>query len=133
MVHVSSGYQDRWLDCSDIKTPINNLWSDFKTICLDNLRKHVPSKHTSTRYSQPWCNHIRYMMIYILFESISVVGDIGPSLSFFLFSPHFHLTHKTAKLFCNIYDFHHCIIVINTLLVTSRYQKIKFKQHRRLQ
>jgi hypothetical protein len=44
------------LDCSDIKTPINNLWSDFKTICLDNLRKHVPSKHTSTRYSQPWCN-----------------------------------------------------------------------------
>ena len=38
------------------KTPINNLWADFKTICLDNLRKHVPSKHTSTRYSQPWCN-----------------------------------------------------------------------------
>jgi CBS domain-containing protein len=28
---------------------------------------------------------IRYMMIYILFGSISVVGDIGPSLSFFLF------------------------------------------------
>ena len=44
------------MDCSDITTPINNLWSDVKTICLDNLRKHVPSKHTSTRYSQPWCN-----------------------------------------------------------------------------
>jgi hypothetical protein len=40
---------DKFMDCSDIKTPINNLWSDFKTICLDNLRKHVPSKHTSTR------------------------------------------------------------------------------------
>jgi hypothetical protein len=47
---------DKLMDCSDIKTPINNLWSDFKTICLDNLRKHVPSKHTSTRYSQPCCN-----------------------------------------------------------------------------
>ena len=47
---------DKFMDCSDIKTPINNLWSDFKAICLDNLRKHVPSKHTSTRYSQPWCN-----------------------------------------------------------------------------
>jgi hypothetical protein len=47
---------DKFMDCSDIKTPINNLWADFKTICLDNLRKHVPSKHTSTRYSQPWCN-----------------------------------------------------------------------------
>jgi hypothetical protein len=32
---------DKFMDCSDIKTPINNLWSDFKTTCLDNLRKHV--------------------------------------------------------------------------------------------
>jgi hypothetical protein len=64
MVHVSSGWKkvnltnmannlkvslDKFMDCSDIKTPINNLWSDFKTICLDNLRKHVPSKHVKNR------------------------------------------------------------------------------------
>ena len=37
-------------------TPINHLWSSFKTI-LNNARDtHVPSKYTSTRYSQPWFN-----------------------------------------------------------------------------
>eukprot|EP00111_Clytia_hemisphaerica_P014427 TCONS_00042481-protein len=39
-----------------VETPINELWENFRLI-LDNARdKHVPSKFTSTRYSQPWFN-----------------------------------------------------------------------------
>ena len=34
---------DKFMDCSNMKTPINNLWSDFKTICLASrvLAYHV--------------------------------------------------------------------------------------------
>ena len=37
-------------------TPINTLWDIFKKKCMEVLQKHVPSKYTSTRYSQSWCN-----------------------------------------------------------------------------
>ena len=36
--------------------PINTLWNDFKSTCTTVINNHVPSKFTSTRYSQPWCN-----------------------------------------------------------------------------
>ena len=35
---------------------INNLWTSMKSILLTAQDKHVPSKLTSTRYSQPWFN-----------------------------------------------------------------------------
>ena len=37
-------------------TPINNLWLHFKDILLNAQNKNVPTKMTSTRYSQPWFN-----------------------------------------------------------------------------
>ena len=37
-------------------TPINTLWATFKKKCMEVLQKYVPSKYTSTRYSQSWCN-----------------------------------------------------------------------------
>jgi hypothetical protein len=37
-------------------THINTLWSIFKNKCTAALEKFVPSKLTSTRYSQPWMN-----------------------------------------------------------------------------
>ena len=37
-------------------TPINTLWATFKKKCMEVLQRHVPSKYTSTRYSQSWCN-----------------------------------------------------------------------------
>ena len=40
------------------ETPVNNLWTSFKSILLAAQDKHVPSKLTSTRYSQPWFNRI---------------------------------------------------------------------------
>ena len=37
-------------------SPINHLWLRFKDILLKSQSKHVPTKMTSTRYSQPWFN-----------------------------------------------------------------------------
>ncbi|KAK3083794.1 hypothetical protein FSP39_003288 [Pinctada imbricata] len=37
-------------------TPVDTLWTSFKTTCLNSIQKHVPTKLTSTRYSQPWSN-----------------------------------------------------------------------------
>ena len=35
---------------------INTLWMKFKSKCINTIQTHVPSKYTSTRFSQPWCN-----------------------------------------------------------------------------
>jgi len=37
-------------------TPINILWNKFKLECMKTLNTYVPSKMTSSRHSQPWCN-----------------------------------------------------------------------------
>ena len=39
-----------------VDTPINSLWTSFKTKSLSSISKHVPSKMTSSRYRQSWCN-----------------------------------------------------------------------------
>ena len=39
-----------------VDTPINSLWTSFKSKGLSSINKHVPSKMTSSRYSQSWCN-----------------------------------------------------------------------------
>ena len=37
-------------------TPVNSMWMDIKRKCNEVIKTHVPSKYTSTRFSQPWCN-----------------------------------------------------------------------------
>jgi len=37
--------------------PINTLWNTFRSVCTAAINKYVPSKYTSTRYSQPWCTN----------------------------------------------------------------------------
>ena len=39
-----------------VDTAINSLWTSFKTKSLSSINKHVPSRMTSSRYSQSWCN-----------------------------------------------------------------------------
>ena len=39
-----------------VDTPINSLWTSFKTKSLSSINKHVPSKMTYFTYSQSWCN-----------------------------------------------------------------------------
>ena len=39
-----------------VDTPINSLWTSFKTKSLSSIKNHVPSKITSSRYRQSWCN-----------------------------------------------------------------------------
>ena len=41
---------------TSLTVPINTLWNNFKSTCTTAINNHVPSKFTSTRYSQPWCN-----------------------------------------------------------------------------
>ena len=38
-------------------TPVNMLWNCFKQKCIKSIDTFVPSKMTSTRFSQAWCNH----------------------------------------------------------------------------
>jgi len=40
-----------------IDTGINTLWSEFESKCAALMNEHIPSKFTSTRYSQPWVNN----------------------------------------------------------------------------
>ena len=37
-------------------TPVDSLWSQFKEKCIRSINTHVPSKLTSTRFNQAWCN-----------------------------------------------------------------------------
>ena len=39
-----------------IETDINILWEKFETRCTELMEENIPSKMTSTRYSQPWIN-----------------------------------------------------------------------------
>ena len=39
-----------------VDTPINSLWTSFKTKSLSSINRHILSKMTSSRYSQSWCN-----------------------------------------------------------------------------
>ena len=41
---------------NSIKTNVNILGTEFSKKCLELMKKHVPSKVTSSRYSQPWIN-----------------------------------------------------------------------------
>ena len=36
-------------------THVNTMWMDIKRKCNKVITTHVPSKYTSTRFSQPWC------------------------------------------------------------------------------
>ena len=40
----------------DTHSPVDTLWTTFRNNCLSNIQKHAPSKLSSSRYSQPWCN-----------------------------------------------------------------------------
>jgi len=51
-----TNFTTRFTSSNNASTPINNLWDTFKKECTAAINKHVPSKMTSTRYSQPWCN-----------------------------------------------------------------------------
>lgn len=37
-------------------SPVDQLWFSFKTKNLNTFQKHVPTKITSQRYSQSFCN-----------------------------------------------------------------------------
>ena len=41
---------------SDAENTIEDLWANFKDACTSAIERHVPSKQTSIRFSQPWCN-----------------------------------------------------------------------------
>ena len=39
---------------NSIKTPIDNLWTKFSKHIIDIQKRHLPSRMTSPRFSQPW-------------------------------------------------------------------------------
>jgi hypothetical protein len=44
-----------FIDMSE-STNINSQWNDLKSGCIDIMNRYIPTKLTSTRYSQPWIN-----------------------------------------------------------------------------
>jgi hypothetical protein len=42
------------LTTNPVSNDIDQLWDNFKKVCEENMNAHVPSKMSSTRYSQPW-------------------------------------------------------------------------------
>jgi hypothetical protein len=51
-----TSFSDTFLTAHANTTNINSLWNDFKSGCLDIMNRYIPTKLTSTRYSQPWIN-----------------------------------------------------------------------------
>jgi hypothetical protein len=49
-------FSDTFLTAHTNTTNINSLWNDFKSGCLDNMNRYIPTNLTSIRYSQPWIN-----------------------------------------------------------------------------
>ena len=48
---------NRLIESESTATPINTLWSQFKDVLLTAQDAHVPTKMTSSRYTQPWFNN----------------------------------------------------------------------------
>ncbi|XP_072169454.1 uncharacterized protein [Diadema setosum] len=47
-------FQQAFTDQFDRTSPVQAMWDNFKNSLLHLMEKHVPSKMTSTRFSQPW-------------------------------------------------------------------------------
>jgi hypothetical protein len=56
-------------------TNINSMWNDFKSGCLDNMNRYIPTKLTSTRYSQPWINReIKQLKVLVRIDLVEMDG-----------------------------------------------------------
>ena len=45
-----------FVHANSTNTEVYTLWTTFKQTCIESVNKYVPSKYTSTRFNQPWCN-----------------------------------------------------------------------------
>jgi hypothetical protein len=53
-----NNFSQHFIQEHNSSTPINTLWTIFKKKCSDTIDEFVPSKLTSTRFNQPWCNRL---------------------------------------------------------------------------
>jgi hypothetical protein len=51
--NIDTNSKEFTTECSS-HHPVENLWTSFKTGCLQALDANVPSKMNTQRYSQPW-------------------------------------------------------------------------------
>ena len=49
-------FTEEFTHANTTETEVNTLWNTFKQKCIESVNKYVPSKYTSTRFNQPWCN-----------------------------------------------------------------------------
>ena len=49
-------FTEEFTHANTTETEVNTLWTTFKQKCIESVNKYVPSKFTSTRFNQPWCN-----------------------------------------------------------------------------
>ena len=49
-------FTEEFTHANTTETEVNTLWTTFKQKCIESINKYVPSKYTSTRFNQPWCN-----------------------------------------------------------------------------
>jgi hypothetical protein len=51
-----SKFRDDFLSTHNTNNLIDNMWQDIKQAITAAINKHIPSKMSTTRYSQPWVN-----------------------------------------------------------------------------
>ena len=49
-------FSDSFSDKHSIKLDVDAMWTEFSNKCEELMADHVPSKFSSTRFSQPWIN-----------------------------------------------------------------------------
>ena len=49
-------FTEEFTHANTTETEANTLWTTFKQKCIESVNKYVPSKYTSTRFNQHWCN-----------------------------------------------------------------------------
>ena len=49
-------FSQKFIEDNSTSTPVDVLWNKFKAKYIETIDTHVPSKMTSSRFSQAWCN-----------------------------------------------------------------------------
>ena len=62
MVEELHQFSEEFTHCRNHDDPITDLWQEFHQRSMEVITTHVPTKHSSARFNQPWCdNRIRQM------------------------------------------------------------------------
>ena len=56
MKEAINSFSDKFMDKYSIEADVDTMWTEFSSKCTQLMTDYIPSKLSTTRYSQPWIN-----------------------------------------------------------------------------